>query len=88
MEKERYNKLLFGPNDVVNNICPTKTSLWNGGCCCGTDCCWDRCDWQTPPPDCIEDVPDSKWVFNDKLGYYQAYKDEGMSLFCLISGLF
>ena len=81
---ERYNKLLFGPNDVVNNICPTKTSLWNGQCCCGTGCCWDQCDWQTPPTDCIQDVPASEWV--KTLGYYQAYKYEGMGLFQLISG--
>ena len=78
MDKKRYNKLLFGPNDVGgSNTCPSSTYLWNSQCCCGSGCCWDQCDWQSPPPNCIKDVPDSKWVFNDKLGYYQAYKDEG-----------
>ena len=89
-DKNRYNKLLFGPNDVVNKICPSylqvTSYLWNSQCCCGPDCCWDRCTWQIPPLNCIED--DSKWVFNDKLGYFQAYKYEGIGLFWLISGLF
>ena len=89
-DKNRYNKLLFGPNDVVNKACPSSTYLWNSQCCCGPDCCWDRCSWQIPPSNCIlasiED--DIKWVFNDKLGYFQAYKYEGMGLYPLISGLF
>jgi hypothetical protein len=88
MDKNWYNKLLFGPNDVVgdnNNTCPSSTYLWNSQCCCGSGCCWDQCDWPSPPPNCIKQVFDSQWVFNDKLGYYQAYKYEGMGLFLLRS---
>ena len=88
MDKDRYNKLLSGPNDVAGGTCPSSTYLWNSYCCCGSGCCWDQCGWQSPPLDCIQDVPASKWVFNHKLGYYQAYKYEGMGLFCLIFGSF
>ena len=86
MDKNWYNKLLFGPNDVVggSNTCPSSTYLWNSQCCCGSGCCWDQCG--SNDPNCIEDVPDSKWVFNDNLGYYQAYKYEGIYDEC--SGVF
>merc|ERR1719414_235378 len=50
-------------------------------CCCrdvdsdaamGTTCCWNECDYQNPPDDCLNEVPNSKWHWNEALGYYQA----------------
>ena len=68
-----YDKLLVGPDDV-GGICPASTYMWRGQCCCGASCCWDQCDWSTPPATCIQEVPDSRWIFNTNLVYYQAFK--------------
>ena len=73
--------LLLGPNDSSGE-CPSK-SRWsnkNKQCCCGSNCCWDRCEWSKPPTNCLEGVQNSKWVFNTSLGYYQAFQNTGISL--------
>ena len=62
--------------------CPSK-SRWsnkNKQCCCGSNCCWDRCEWSKPPTNCIEGVQNSIWVFNTSLGYYQAFQNTGIFL--------
>ena len=43
-------------------------------CCCYDEagCCWDECPAESPPNNCIEGVPNSKWEYNDTLGYHQA----------------
>ena len=58
----------------MGGICPSPTDFWNNQCCCGAACCWDQCDWSLPPTDCLQGVPNSKWIFNSNLGYYQAFQ--------------
>ena len=72
-----YKKLLFGPNDSGGK-CPSKTKLWNKQCCCGANCCWDHCEWSKPPANCLKGVQNSQWIFNKKLGYYQAFQNTGI----------
>ena len=54
------------------------TYLWNKQCCCEADCCWDHCDLATPPEKCLQGVQNSKWIFNNNLGYYQAFQHTGL----------
>ena len=76
-----YNKPLFGPDDAGGS-CPNPSYLWNAQCCCGANCCWDECDlfyfswwnYSLSTTDCLKGVPDSKWIFNSNLGYYQAFQ--------------
>ena len=67
--------LITGPSDF-GGYCPEPTYqyTYEGAdfCCCSDGCCWDRCLSEVPPNDCIEVVPNSKWEYNDTLGYHQA----------------
>ena len=77
-------QLPLAPNDS-SGVCPSK-SKWsnkNKQCCCGSNCCWDRCQWSQPPTNCIEGVQNSIWVFNTSLGYYQAFQNTGIYIFNL-----
>jgi len=72
-----YKKLLIGPDEPWDFICPDPTyrrRLRSMKCCCGNGCCWDQCDWSSPPSNCLQEVPNSKWIYNSSLGYYQAYE--------------
>ena len=50
-----------GPKDVGGK-CPSPSYAYGNVCCCGAACCWDKCKWDEPPQDCIEGVPNAKWV--------------------------
>ena len=69
-------RLMFGPKDSGGK-CPSQTNLWNKQCCCGANCCWDHCEWSKPPANCLKGVPNSQWIFNNNLGYYQAFQNTG-----------
>ena len=78
-----------GPNDSSGECpSPARWSTKNKECCCRPSCCFDKCteygQWSIPPEDCLEGVQNSKWVFNDSLGYYQAFQNTGISLTCQI----
>ena len=64
---------MIGPGDV-GGTCPSPTDLWKNQCCCEADCCWDQCELSSPPTNCLQEVPNSKWIFNKNLGYHQAFK--------------
>ena len=72
-------RLMFGPKDSGGK-CPSQTKLWNKQCCCGANCCWDHCEWSKPPANCLRGVPNSQWIFNNNLGYYQAFETTGIFL--------
>ena len=78
-----YKPLLLGPSYDSSGECPSpaRWSNKNKQCCCRPSCCWDQCEahgqWLSPPEDCLEGVQNSKWVFNDSLGYYQAFLNAG-----------
>ena len=46
----------------VGGKCPSPSYAYGNVCCCGAACCWDKCKWDEPPHDCIEGVPNAKWV--------------------------
>ena len=52
---------ITGPKDVGGK-CPSPSYKYLDFCCCGGACCWDNCRWDDPPADCIEGVPNAKWV--------------------------
>ena len=78
-EYGRIRRLLFGPKDSGGK-CPSPTKLWNKQCCCGANCCWDHCEWSKPPANCLKGVRNSQWIFNNNLGYYQAFQNTGIFL--------
>ena len=56
-----------------DGFCPSPSYISsNKYCCCAAKCCWDRCILDQPPDDCLQAVPNAKWVLNCELGYYQA----------------
>merc|ERR1719414_1184146 len=63
--------LISGPQDVGGK-CPSSIQTYQETCCCGNSCCWDNCRWDNPPDDCLNTIPNSKWIWNEELGYYQA----------------
>merc|ERR1719483_1526239 len=74
-------ELVIGPNDVGGQ-CPSSTYQYNapgicrnGCCCCGPNCCWDKCDYA--PEDCIKDVENSEWRYVKELGYYRVITKSG-----------
>ena len=68
-------KLLSGPSDT-GGVCPSPTYQYSEGgedfCCCESNCCWSRCTKSSPPVNCIQGIPNSQWIFNNQLGYFQA----------------
>ena len=69
-------KLLSGPSDA-GGVCPAPSYQYREGgedfCCCEHSCCWRRCAKASPPVNCLQEIPNSRWTFNDQLGYYQAF---------------
>ena len=53
--------------------CPSSTFYWNHQCCCGGNCCWDQCDYDTPPKNCLQEMSGAKWIFRPEKGYYGAF---------------
>ena len=70
------------PSDIADNECPSSTRFSDETktCCCNNyqNCCWDRCDVDVPPQECLE--MDSAWIFVDDLDYFQAFKFQGPSV--------
>ena len=77
--------ILTGPPDVGGS-CPYTTYQEDIHCCCKfssmsttgtpkTDCCWSKCTRETPPENCLEEVPNSQWVYHVRLGYYIAMQN-------------
>ena len=68
--------LLTGPSDVGGQ-CPSPSYKYTyegvDYCCCGDGCCWDKCTYTTPPIDCLENVPNSQWIYSQELGYYRGF---------------
>ena len=81
---------ISGPYDV-GGTCPAPSYLHRSGlkdgCCCDSDyhCCWDSCNLENPPKDCLLGVPNSEWVKNETFGYYQAFKSKHIMF--LLSGV-
>ena len=72
-----------GPNDSSGECpSPARWSTKNKECCCRPSCCFDKCteygQWSIPPEDCLQGVQNSKWIFNNNLGYYQAFQHTGL----------
>ena len=69
--------LIIGPSDVGGE-CPTPSYKYGHGgkdfCCCGNACCFHDCKWSPPPENCLQGVPSAKWIYNQDLGYYQAFR--------------
>ena len=63
---------MSGPSDF-NGECPLTSYEFNNKCCCSAGCCWNKCTLSEPPKYCIENVPDSMWVFNKDQGYFEAF---------------
>ena len=71
--------MLTGPPDVGGS-CPYTTYQQNEiHCCCKfasmSDCCWSKCTIEPPPENCLEEVPNSQWVYHVRLGYYFAMQN-------------
>ena len=43
-------------------------------CCCSIECCLDHCTLEEPPEDCIKGIPNTKWIYSEKLGWYYAVR--------------
>ena len=64
---------LFGPKDFNGN-CPAPSYKYAKSCCCQNGCCWDKCRVTSKPPkDCIKEVPNSQWIYEEELGFYRAF---------------
>ena len=74
--------LLFGPSDVGGQ-CPTPTFKYGDKCCCSNGCCWEKCVRSTPPKECLQNVPNSQWIYSEDLHYFQAYQTSGMTFVSL-----
>ena len=69
---------ISGPQDVGGS-CPSSTFQLFNRCCCDFYCCWSACDYssldylpQSPPLDCLEDVPNAQWYYDPKNEYFSA----------------
>ena len=65
---------LVGPKDVGGR-CPSGSHKYRKHCCCVSGCCWGKCTKEKPPPNCLEGVPNSQWVFNSDKVFYQAVRN-------------
>ena len=70
-----YNNVISGPSDVGGN-CPSPAYRYSEDgkdfCCCAGNCCWNRCVRLFPPNDCLQEVPNTEWIFDETHGYFQA----------------
>ena len=55
--------------------CPFPSSKKDSTCCCGDDCCWDKCTLENPPDDCLVGMYNGQWIYDSKQGYYSAVKN-------------
>ena len=63
-------------NDVgFAGKCPFPSSKKDSTCCCGDDCCWDKCTLENPPDDCLVGMYNGEWLYDSKKGYYRAVKN-------------
>ena len=60
--------------------CPFPSSKKGSTCCCGNDCCWDKCTLENPPDDCLSGMYKGQWLFDSEQGYYRAAKNFDGSL--------
>ena len=71
-----FGKLLSGPSDA-GGVCPAPAYKYGEGgkdfCCCENSCCWIGCFKASPPVNCLQELPNGRWIFNDQLGYYEAF---------------
>jgi len=60
----------------VGGKCPSPTYEYTHQgidyCCCGDGCCWDKCTYDTPPDECLANVPNSSWYYDQGDGYWRA----------------
>ena len=72
--------LLSGPSDVGGQ-CPSPSYKYvHAGvenCCCANGCCWIECSLSTPPQECLQNLPNSHWLYSEDLGYFQAFQTGG-----------
>ena len=60
----------------VGGSCPKNTYQYSEiHCCCGAQCCWNKCTWEVPPENCLKEVPNSQWIYHARLGYYIALQN-------------
>ena len=52
-------------------FCPSPSYEWNHQCCCGGGCCWDQCDYSSPPTNCLDGIPNAQWNYFGS--YYAAF---------------
>ena len=68
---------IFGPSDVGGQ-CPMPSYKYREEgidyCCCGSGCCWNRCTRKTPPDDCLQNIPNSQWIYTEDHDYFQAFQ--------------
>ena len=62
---------ISGPQDV-GGICPVPTFEFNDNCCCRFSCCWLWCGDSSPPIDCLQEVPNAQWIYDQTNGYFSA----------------
>ena len=63
---------IVGPANVDGmETCPSPSYKYSTSCCCGGNCCWGNCRWSTPPQDCIQGIPNAKWVYDAVAGYFK-----------------
>ena len=67
--------------------CPTDGGLYGNTCCCGAACCWDNCRWSSPPTNCLQGVPNSKWIWNSNRDWYQAFQATEGTMYNLFNPL-
>ena len=66
--------LLVGPQDV-DGSCPSPTHKYRNNCCCQHGCCWGNCRKRNPPQNCLDGVPNSRWIKDNEKGYYIAVRN-------------
>ena len=65
---------LDGPKDFGGS-CPSPSHKYRNHCCCESGCCWNGCKKDKPPQSCLDGVPNSQWVFNKDILYFQAVRN-------------
>jgi len=77
-DPRKYN--IEGKHNFKSGECPSPTyeyteSLGIPYCCCGNGCCLDKCTRDTPPEDCLANIPNSKWYYHQGLGAWRVVVD-------------
>ena len=62
---------ISGPQDVGGE-CPSSTITLFVKCCCDMSCCWSACGLPSPPLDCLREVPNAQWYYDQENGYFRA----------------